>query len=1270
MSTLNKSALTIAVMTALSSSTVTAATYNQYNFENKPSLQSQYPDLRNKQTRKSTQNVVTWLVKLNTPSIAEQSLAGVAAQNAESSIQQSQQSVEAAIASVSHSLQVVAKTSKLSNAIVVNGEESEVYKLLANPQVDSVLPVYDYKLTVADSADYIKATPLVASGEATGEGIRVAVLDTGIDYTHKAFGGAGTTAAYEAAASNPADTPAWPQGLVLGGYDFINNDPDPIDAGTNHGTHVSHSVTGIAPNVELFVYSVCDNDSCPGLAQLLALESAMDPNGDGDISDRVDVVNMSLGGDFGDNRAGAVQELIDKAVMLGTNVVISAGNDGPTPFIVGGPSTTDNALSVGAMEHSVIKGQQILATLMGETVEAGAASFNPEGFDEFEFDSTTTPLAFIETEKNDKGEATSVACDPFADDVDFTGKAVLVDRGGCNFTQKVLNAQAKGAKLAIIINNVEGGGPTEPGGSAPGIEIPTIGLSYSQGKALKQQLLAGNSVTYNVSATVILKEGMIASFTSRGPSISGRLKPEITAPGVSIMTAHPGLGDGLTPASGTSFSGPITAGAMSMLKEALPNRNGFELKATLMNAANLDVTVEPRSQNPNAALAPISYIGSGLVDVEKAANLPVAAWAEDTMQAALSFGLVSLSETSSITKKVVVKNFSNQEQTYTLAYEQRFADDAERGALSMAFPESITVPAGQTISFDVTATIDPTKLPEWTLTSANMAFLDATHDLTTLELDGALKFMSGGEKALHLVYHVLPKAAANAKVMPVVDDKGARQVLTNTGAATLEPFFAPTVAKDKAGDSERLDLVGASVETLSVPTSVCDTGYMLFTTMVTNQPIIHTYQGGFMADFDLPAEGGTSPDGTYDVTVQNGKLEWFGNYLSGSAITFTHPYGSSSGSITNINFASGNNFVTMSSCADAFGLTAEQVATGVEANIRFRTEEETWMPIPSNSLDEAFANSFMIKAPTMEVATTQAEGLAMLVDDAGNEVTKLEPGESATLMYSGSDFIMLSSNGATPLVASPAQDADVAPMIPADQTFSVEENTASSTVIGQVAVEYASTLASPVSEFIVLSSNSSAVTVNASGQVVVANSEQLDFDAGLNSVMLQLVAVDTSGNISESAQITVNVTNLMDEPTEQPVPTIAAEQTFSVAENTANDTVIGKIEASFSNPAGSFSLLESSSEAVTVTAEGNIVVADTSLLDFESGLTSIELTVKATDSAGLESESAMITVTVTDVDDTTATPDPTPTPTPSKSSSGSLFWLLLAAPLALLRRRK
>ncbi|WP_462156328.1 hypothetical protein [Pseudoalteromonas piscicida] len=192
----------------------------------------------------------------------------------------------------------------------------------------------------------------------------------------------------------------------------------------------------------------------------------------------------------------------------------------------------------------------------------------------------------------------------------------------------------------------------------------------------------------------------------------------------------------------------------------------------------------------------------------------------------------------------------------------------------------------------------------------------------------------------------------------------------------------------------------------------------------------------------------------------------------------------------------------------------------------------------------------------------------MLVDDAGNEVTELAPGESANLTFSDNDFMILSSNGAVPVIVSPSEESAKAPIITTDQSFSVEENTAVDTVIGQLEVEYASDFANPVSEFIVIASTSSAITVNSSGQVIVANSEQLDFDSGLESVELEVVATDTGGNVSEPAKIMVEVTNLMDEESEQP------------------------------------------------------------------------------------------------------TPNPTPTPTPSKSSSGSLFWLLLAAPLALLRRRK
>jgi hypothetical protein len=613
--------------------------------------------------------------------------------------------------------------------------------------------------------------------------------------------------------------------------------------------------------------------------------------------------------------------------------------------------------------------------------------------------------------------------------------------------------------------------------------------------------------------------GAIADFTSRGPSMGGLLKPEITAPGVNIMTAHPGLGDGLTGATGTSFSGPITAGAVSLLKEALPERNAFEIKATLMNTANLNVTMEPLAINPDAELAPISYIGAGLVDVNKAANLPVAAWAADTKQAALSFGLVNASETVELTKTVQVKNFSNEDKVYTLSLEQRYADDVERGSFALDYPESITVPAGQTMSFDVTATIDPATLPEWTLTDDNIGSQDATADLTNLELDGALIFSEGSDEAFHLVYHVLPKANAAMSFMPVVTDNGVAHEVTNTGAVALEPVFAPTVMTDDVDEDQRFDLVGASIETFAVSTEICESGFVTLTTLVLNEGITHSYVGGFMADFDM------DQDGEYDVTVQNGKLEWFYDVEPGTAITFTHGYGSASGFLDNVYQIIGNNHLTMQSCIEAFGLTAEDMGKA-SASIRFRTEEETWTPIASGEGDVAMG--------TYTFTDASSDVYAMIVDDAGEVVSSIEPGASATLYNAGEDFMILSDSGSKAYAATPESDSNTPPVV-ADAEFSVNENAENGTVIGTLEATYGADLASPVTEFIVISSTSTAVSVTSSGDVVVMNQDVLDYDAGLTSIELEVVATDRSGNVSESAMVTVTVNNLADEASEQPV---------------------------------------------------------------------------------------------------------------------------------------
>ncbi|WP_334029784.1 S8 family serine peptidase [Alteromonas sp. P256] len=996
------------------------------------------------------------------------------------------------------------RTTKLVAGLVIDGTSQDIAKIKTLSGVESVLPVVNSELHIAESAEYINATSLVTGNVASGQGVRVAILDSGLDYTHAAVGGPGTIEAFEAASADLADTPAWPIGNVIGGFDFFNGDPDPMD-NNNHGTHVTHSVLGVAPDAQIYAYTVCDQ-SCPGADQLAALEASMDPNGDGDISDRVDVINMSLGGDYGTNRGGAVAELIDKAVELGVVVAISAGNDGPTPFIVGGPSTTTNALSVGAMTHPTAETPNVTASFGETAIVALAAAFNPEP--EFSIDSTT-PIVYAEPETNATGCAEYSA--------DLTGQVVLIDRGGCSFTTKVINAEAAGAAFVIVANNVEGDGAFTMGGTpAEPIGINSVMISKEDGDTLKEAITAGTA-TFAFDSVLVAKPGAIATFTSRGPSVDGLLKPEITAPGTAIDTAAVGTGDGTAPISGTSFSSPITAGAMAMLAEVFPNRNAFELKATLMNNANLDVTLEPRSTNPEAELAPISYIGAGLVDVEKASMSATAAWDSSTNQAALAFGLLGLNETASITKTVTVKNFSGESKTYTLSDEARFADDAETGALTMEYPSTVTVPAGQTVTFDVVATIDPAKLPEWTLDSAVVGGPDGTADLTSVEFDGALMFTDESEETMHLVYHVLPKAYGSVELGTELTDDGVLRTVTNTGSVDFDPALVATMIDSGVDADKQFDIVSTSLEYASVSPEMCEAEAVVLTNITMRDPITSLHSSGFFMDVDIDS------DGVFDFTAQTLNESAFGRD-STAVVTFTRPFNALSGQLLGTLHEPGSNVLTMLSCADALGLTIADLGNA-DATVAFRAENSAFDFFPSAAYDEdlVVANySFPLL------------GTPSVVDASGEAVETLKPGETAFLSGVGAGgFTFLGADGA--VATTIPVDGGNAPTIEA-QSFDVDENTETGTVVGTIEATDVDGITSPVSEFFVQSSSSIALSVSRDGTITVADGSLLDFDAGFESVTMEVVAIDTSGNISEPAEVTVTVNNLADEVSEQPAP--------------------------------------------------------------------------------------------------------------------------------------
>ncbi|MGB1291662.1 MAG: S8 family serine peptidase [Pseudoalteromonas sp.] len=1143
-------------------------------------------------------------------------------------IEQVQTQVKLELSSLDFDAKVIGETKVLAPTLIVQASQNALQKIAKDHRVVKVLPMYDYELHVAASADYLNASPLVNNGIVTGKGQKVAVLDTGIDYTHKIFGGEGTVEAYDAAQADPTSV-AWPQGIVQGGYDYIRDDADPIendpetpteaDAPTSHGTSVSHSVTGIAPEVELYVYSVCGG-GCPSAAQAAALESAMDPNGDGDISDRVDVVNMSLGGEFGGTYTdGGAQYLIQRAVDLGVNVVISAGNDGDHPFRIGGPSTTPNALSVGAMTHPTLEQDILLGSVNGENINVGTASFGLTG--EFTFSNEDAELVYPSTNQN--------GCEAFGEEVDFTGKAVIIDRGGCGFSVKALNAQNNGAAFVILANNVPGDAPGMAGsaGSAELVTIRTVSVTQEIGEQLKAALEVGEQPVYSFEGKVDNIAGGVANFSSRGPSMDGLLKPEITAPGTSIMVAATGTQDQLAPASGTSFSGPITAGAVALVREAHPDRNASEIKATLMNSANLNVTNESRNAKPDSELAPISMIGAGLVDVEKAVNLPVAAWVSNseynTNQAALSFGLESMSEVTSLTKTVTVKNFSTQEKTYNLRTEARYSNDEDSSAISWELPKNVTVPAGQTVEFDVTLTVDPSKLPTWGLSNPFSAqdIEERSAELTLVEFDGALVFDdvddSESDHALHVVYHVLPKAASSLNIAAEVVGNEMQLVVENTGATTVSTLSENIVAvgEEKSATEAPFNILSTTFNIL--PLEACESGILVTSSIQLRDELTHVFQAGYRLDID------TDNDGSYDVLMQNYNDRGRRTASPGRSRTVIGSIDVDGNEtlqyVTPLYHSAGEDTITFSACSNILGLTADNI--GETLNIKASVGYASYQTGVYFETDSLVGSTPFNQVQPVALTT---------MDGSDTPVRSLAPGEKA-IVNATTPFAFTANTLQDVLEVVTAEDlvlpSSTLPVLE-NAVFEVAENSENGHVIGQLNV-VESDFDFEVSEYYVQSQTHQGFGINNDGQVTVTNSDLVDFETGAQTAELVVVAIDIKGQTSEPALITINITNVADEAVEV-TPVINPGQVFSIAENAMVSTEIAQL--SFTDPDNSSITMFTieGSDAITIDNTGMLRVAQA--LNFEEQST-VELTVVAIDEDANQSAPEVVTINILDVAD-------------------------------------
>jgi subtilisin family serine protease len=776
----------------------------------------------------------------------------------------------------------VARLSKALNAVIVSIDASRIPALAALPGVTSVRGVGTYQRDLAQTVPYIGAATLQAAGR-DGTGVRVAVLDSGIDFTHRNLGGPGTVADYAACYAQrdaaPSGDCANLFGLsapkVIGGFDFVGEawpggarteDPNPIDF-EGHGTHVADIIggksadgthKGVAPGAKLYGVKVCSAvaSSCNGVALLKGIEFALDPNGDGDISDAVDVVNMSLGASYG-QAEDDLSEASANASRLGVVVVASAGNSADRPFIVGSPSSTPDVISVA--QTQVPSARSIALVINAPAGIAGTYR-------------NTETLSFAPLGPGFAGNvaAAGIGCTAAAFAGFTPGSVAFVDRGSCTISAKVRNASNAGA-VGVIIGLVAAGDAVtfSNGGECPatpdGTCKPGLVVTQAVGNLIKANLAAPVNVTVSPAVFTELAGSMVGS-SSRGPSYSyTAIKPDIGAPGASI-SAIAGSGSGTEAFGGTSGAAPMVAGSAALLLQGNPGRTPTQVKAMLMNSAQTTIYTNPATQP--GVLAPITRIGAGEVRVDRANALNAIAYDAKTGTPSLSFGYEAVTGVVSLTRQLDIANLAPNRRNFSITAGFRYADDAASGAVTVSVPASTSVPGNGARSVPVTLRIDPSKLPVWGLNGGSRG--GDGFRLQGVEFDGYLTLSDGAGTTLTVPWHVLPhRAAAVAAASSDVTLTGGAGSVTLKNPATLDgrvDVFALTGTSPRIGNA-RLPSPGdnfAVIDLRSVGVRQAGTNV---------QFAINTFgersHPNYPAEFDIYID--TNRDGIFDVVMFTGE---------------------------------------------------------------------------------------------------------------------------------------------------------------------------------------------------------------------------------------------------------------------------------------------------------------------------------------------------------------------------------------------------------------
>lgn len=744
--------------------------------------------------------------------------------------------------------QVRSQVQTAYNGVKVTVARKDVASLEALPGVAAVHRVQTMKPTNATSVPYLGVDQVWEDNGYTGDGIKVAIIDTGIDYTHATFGGPGTTEAFEAASAGTTPNPAWfgpASPRVKGGWDFVGDaydasdpanatpipDGNPIDC-NGHGTHVAGTTggsgvladgttyggpydaatsensflvgPGVAPEVDLYALKVF---GCEGSTDV-TVEAI-----DWAVANGMDVINMSLGSDYGtadDPSAVAARN----AAADGVVVVASAGNAGPNPYLSGSPGSGDGVISVAANDATEIFPGATLSVddQVIEAINANGAEL-PAG-----------PYEVVVLTDNPATAANeSLGCavsDYTAAGVSAAAEAPLqiavTTRGTCARVARGVFGQQAGADAVVMISNdTEGPGALPPfegpitedpvTGIDYNVTIPFLGVRSSDGAALKAA--DGDSLT--LAPVAIDNPGFegYGSFTSAGPrSGDSALKPTVTAPGVSIASAAVGSGTGAMFLSGTSMAAPHVAGVAALGVQAHPDWSGQDVSSALVSTADPESVAGYRLTR-----------GGGLVDPSALVTAETFAYGDvvtdepaDFRESTLSFGFAEIGEYFEATRTVTVVNTGSTPVTYAVAYE---ATDESLPAAVTLNTDTVTVPAGGSATVDVTLAVEAADVPPTFSAAGQHQFREVSGNV----------ILTSGDSRLTVGALLVPRPATNVAARLTgslaAPSTSASVTLTNEGAAIAADADFYTWGLDDAEDQSvagGFDLKAAGVQAIPV----------------------------------------------------------------------------------------------------------------------------------------------------------------------------------------------------------------------------------------------------------------------------------------------------------------------------------------------------------------------------------------------------------------------------------------------------------------------